>query len=317
MPYSSSKITVLMSVYNSEKYLAEAVDSILNQTFKDFEFLIINDGSTDLSLAILELYAQKDSRIRVVNNDRNLGLIASLNKGLALASCDFIARMDADDVCMPDRLALQYEFMQHNPAVSVCGTAFRCYEFHDKVLEFPETHDEILIAFLFCCAIAHPTVMYRKNKILEAGGYHENDIYAEDYGLWVRLLASKQAVFANLSQPLLRYRVHPTEPRKDYKETQINTTNRLRQYLLESLGVKAEIETVSMLEHNGKYTSQQVNRLEALLNSLDNLFKSNRGYSYFATKKREKLIKIRKKMKVNNLSSAIKKLFNRMFSNYL
>ncbi|ENJ6565101.1 TPA: glycosyltransferase family 2 protein [Proteus mirabilis] len=111
MKNNMPKITVLMSVYNDEKYLQESIDSILNQTFKEFEFLVINDGSTDNSLSILKENAKKDPRIKLIINEQNIGLIASLNKGLQLASCDLVARMDSDDIAVSTRLEAQYQFM--------------------------------------------------------------------------------------------------------------------------------------------------------------------------------------------------------------
>jgi len=114
------KVTVLMPVYNGEKYLNEAIDSILGQTFKDFKFLIINDGSTDGTADILKSY--KDSRIKVTNNEKNIGLTKSLNKGLKMAKSEYIARMDADDISLPTRLQKQVEFMDSHPKVGVCGT---------------------------------------------------------------------------------------------------------------------------------------------------------------------------------------------------
>ncbi|MCP8319033.1 MAG: glycosyltransferase, partial [Candidatus Methylarchaceae archaeon HK01B] len=116
----SPKITILMSVYNGEKYLREAIDSILNQTFKDFEFLIINDGSTDRTVEILRSY--HDSRIKIITNEKNMGLTKSLNKGLKIARSEYVARMDADDISYPRRLEVQYEYMKKNPDVGIVGS---------------------------------------------------------------------------------------------------------------------------------------------------------------------------------------------------
>ena len=113
------KVTVLMPVYNCEKYLRESIESILNQTFKDFEFLIINDGSSDKSAEIVESY--NDNRINFVQNEKNIGLAASLNRGLDIAKGEYIARMDADDISLPERLEKQVRFMETNPQIGICG----------------------------------------------------------------------------------------------------------------------------------------------------------------------------------------------------
>ena len=121
------KITVLMPVYNGEKYLRESVDSILNQTFTDFELLIINDGSTDSSMEILNSYS--DSRIRIVTNEVNLRLIKTLNKGIDLATGEYIARMDCDDIADPKRLEIQLQYMEKHPDVAVCGTGVKAVSY--------------------------------------------------------------------------------------------------------------------------------------------------------------------------------------------
>jgi len=115
------KVSIVMSVYNAQKYLDEAIESILNQTYSNFEFIIINDGSTDKSLEIIENYAKKDSRIIVINRE-NKGLIYSLNEGIRKANGKYIARMDADDISLPQRLEKQVEFMEKNKNIGICGT---------------------------------------------------------------------------------------------------------------------------------------------------------------------------------------------------
>ncbi len=119
------KVTVLMPVYNAEKYLKTAIESILKQTFSDFELLIINDGSTDGSEEIIRSF--NDKRIRLFNNEQNLGIIKTLNKGLNLAKGEYIIRMDADDISLPDRLELQVKYMEENPGIGISGTQARIF----------------------------------------------------------------------------------------------------------------------------------------------------------------------------------------------
>ncbi|MDD4353774.1 MAG: glycosyltransferase family A protein, partial [Candidatus Nanoarchaeia archaeon] len=116
------RISVIMSAYNTERYIAEAIESILNQTFKDFEFIIIDDGSTDDSLKIIKRYVKKDRRIKLIHNKKNIGLTKSLNKGLKIAKGQYIARMDADDISLPQRFQIQYDFLEKNKDIFLIGT---------------------------------------------------------------------------------------------------------------------------------------------------------------------------------------------------
>jgi len=182
------KVTVLMPVYNGERYLNEAVDSILGQTFTDFEFLIIDDASTDKTPEILRSY--DDPRIRVVTNEENLGLSKSLNKGLALARGEFIARMDADDVSYPYRLQVQHEFMTQHPGAGVIGSWAEYIDRKGEIVHryrapiFPE-ENYFYLHFQNC--IVHSSVMFRKDVVISNNGYDESIDKAQDFELWNRL----------------------------------------------------------------------------------------------------------------------------------
>lgn len=201
------KVTVLMSVYNGEKYLREAVDSILNQTFKDFEFLIINDGSTDKTLDILQSY--KDPRIRIVNNKKNIGLTKSLNKGLKIAKGEYIARMDADDVSLPKRLQFQVNLMNKNKDTVLCGTNTLSINETGEKISGPWWQDSLLPMewqILLSNPIAHPTAMIRKNFIInQFQPIYRTIVNAEDYDLWCRLVL--RGKIERLNKVLLFYRL--------------------------------------------------------------------------------------------------------------
>lgn len=202
---SNPKVTVLMSVYNGEKYLKEAIDSIISQTFTDFEFLIIDDASTDRTPEMLRSYG--DSRIKIITNEENLGLTKSLNKGLALARGKYIARMDADDISHPKRLEKQANYLDENPEIGILGTNVQYIDESGKyheILQRPEKDALIKWALCFFNPIAHPTVMMQLYLIKEINGYDENIIYAQDYDLWVRL--SSKSAFWNLQDILLYLR---------------------------------------------------------------------------------------------------------------
>jgi glycosyltransferase involved in cell wall biosynthesis len=194
-------ITVLMPVYNADRYLREAMDSILNQTFGDFEFLIIDDGSTDSSAAIVQSYS--DPRIRFVRNEKNLGITATLNKGIHLASCELIARMDADDISYPDRLAKQYHFFEKHPNCVLLSNAVRYISADGKkTRNVYFNNDFIYYDLIFTCKINHSVVMYKKSVLLNEGGYLLP--YAEDFNLWWRI--SRRYEFFHDNEILLDYR---------------------------------------------------------------------------------------------------------------
>lgn len=220
MPASDAKLTVLMPVYNAEKYLREAIDSVLSQTHREFEFLIVDDGSTDGSADILKSYT--DPRIRTVRQ-KNGGVSAALNTGLAHASGDLIARFDADDICYPERLALQYAFMTSHPDYVLAGSDA---DYMDKDGNFIFTfanpgHDdaEIRAAALHQCPFIHSTVIYRSNVVRGLGGYEVKAHTFEDYFLWTKLL--KKGKVHNFKQPLVKVRFNPesvTVDARDYNK---------------------------------------------------------------------------------------------------
>ncbi|MBU1160254.1 MAG: glycosyltransferase [Patescibacteria group bacterium] len=204
---SSPKITVLMPVYNCEKYLNEAIDSILNQTFKDFEFLIINDGSIDKSLEIIKKY--KDNRIKIINNEKNLGIVKTLNRGLKLASGKYIARMDADDISMPERFEKQIEFLEKNTDIVLVGTAFNVINENGKLIEkriLPTSPEEIKKKLIKANILCHPSVMFIKKICSQIGLYDENWQYVEDYDFYFRV--ANKFKMANLKQVLFSWRVN-------------------------------------------------------------------------------------------------------------
>jgi glycosyltransferase involved in cell wall biosynthesis len=200
------RITVLMSVYNSECYLNEAIDSILTQTFTDFEFLIIDYASTDNTPDILRSY--HDPRITIITNEENLGLTRSLNNGLAVAQGDYIARMDADDISLPERLDEQVQFMDNNPHICVCGSWVEIIgQNAGDIWRYPTSHDEIACRHLFECSIAHPSVILNR-KYLNENQIHYNNTFkkSQDYELWVRI--SRTYALANIGKVLLKLRIH-------------------------------------------------------------------------------------------------------------
>ncbi|MGR3292444.1 MAG: glycosyltransferase [Candidatus Scalindua sp.] len=201
------KISVVMSVYNGEKYLREAVESILNQTFSDFEFLIMDDCSIDGTPKILNDYQQKDKRIKVIKNDRNMGLTRSLNMAIKQSSGNYIARMDADDIAIKERLEKQVDFMERNPDVVLLGTSFYEIDKHGKELScklFPTTDRDIRKMLIKFNPFCHASVVMRHSAFDKVGMYDESILKTQDYDLWFRLASVGKV--ANLSDILMRRR---------------------------------------------------------------------------------------------------------------
>jgi glycosyltransferase involved in cell wall biosynthesis len=203
-------VSVVMSVFNGDRFLREALDSMLAQSFTNFEFLVINDGSTDASGITLEEYRGFDSRIQVFHQE-NKGLVESLNLGCALAEGKYIARMDADDISVVDRLQRQVAFLEHHPEVAAVGGAVEVIDATGKhvLLAYQPVHDrDIRVALLQRNVFWHPTMMIRRDVVISLGCYREIPD-AEDYDLWLRMSESFQ--LANLGHVLLKYRSHPEQ----------------------------------------------------------------------------------------------------------
>jgi len=204
-------VSVLMPVYNAERYVAEAVESILAQTYTDFEFLIIDDGSTDRTPKILKRYAEQDPRIHLVSRP-NRGLVPTLNEGLLLARGEFIARMDADDVALSDRFEVQVAYLREHPEVVCLGSKVQCIDEAGRFLyEGSHAMDHEAIEELVLtgsCPLNHPSVMMRRAAVMAVGGYDPQMKHAEDLDLFLRLGEFGRLV--NLPRTVLKYRVHPS-----------------------------------------------------------------------------------------------------------
>lgn len=226
-------ISVVLPVYNCELYIQQAIESILNQTFVDFEFIIIDDCSTDNTLQLCNLFT--DERIIIIEKDKNSGYTNSLNYGLSIAKGKYIARMDGDDICMPERFEKQVLFLEANLDIILCGTSYAVIG-EKGIYVLPETHEEIKIKLLSGNCIVHPSVMFRKD-ILVANNLMYDVLMepAEDYDLWVRL--SSIGKLHNLQECLVHYRVHDGQVSAIRNKKQIQVANQVRLKLLQLLGV--------------------------------------------------------------------------------
>jgi glycosyltransferase involved in cell wall biosynthesis len=203
---SRPQISIVMSVYNSRRFIDQAVESVLEQSFEDFEFIIIDDGSSDDSMDIVRSYG--DERIRIIENEGNLGLTASLNRGIESARGDYIARIDADDVWVNYKLDVQIDYMKINPGVGVCGTLANIIDEKGEIIRktnFPARHKAIIWSMIFVNPISHSSVM-AKTELTKKNRYNENIKKSQDYELWSRL--SPQTRINNIPERLVSLRRH-------------------------------------------------------------------------------------------------------------
>lgn len=195
-------VSIVMAVYNGQEYLQETIDSILRQNYENIELIIVDDCSTDESWKILK--SNSDNRIILLRNEKNMRLAYSLNKAIAIAKGKYIARMDADDICLKDRLDLQVAYLEKHTDVDVLGGNYRSFGATNKKSDYQELHDWIKTGLIFENTVCHPAVMFRKEAIDE--WYDQNFVASQDYDLWTRLISSHK--FHNLKQELIMYRVH-------------------------------------------------------------------------------------------------------------
>jgi len=237
------KISVNMIVYNGEEFLEEAICSILNQSFTDFEFIIVDDASTDNTANILTQFASKDSRIHIITNKENSGRPISRNKALHAAQAPYIIVMDADDWAYPELFAIQYKFMEDNPQVSLCGCSMEIYETGELLyVNIPTSNVEIRTALPWQNFLTHSAMIMRKKHIFKhVQGYDESFACAQDHALWARLWEHDDIVFANHSDALVRYRMHPNTSRLEYYEKQIENSCKIMYRMQKQLSIRERL----------------------------------------------------------------------------
>jgi len=220
-----------MPVYNAGRFLRECLDSILAQTRADFELIVCDDASCDDSTAILAEYAERDPRVRVLRNERNQGIARTRNRLLESLpdDCGYIALMDADDVCLPDRLERQLAFLESHPEVGGVGSALEIIDENSQVTGFrgyPTSPAEIRRIMPFRDVLAQPTMMMRRSAVDEIGAYNPECVCCSDYEYWLRMLEKYD--FANLPEPVLRYRMSSTQLKQSKLKLTLRTTLKLQ-----------------------------------------------------------------------------------------
>jgi glycosyltransferase involved in cell wall biosynthesis len=201
--FESKKVTILMAAYNADKHLEETLESISNQSYEDFNLLVVDDGSNDNTLKILEAY--DDPRLYILINEKNEHLVASLNRGLEVVKSEYIMRMDADDIMVPERIEKQISYMDANPAIDICGTYLKYFGKRDEVIKLPTEDDEIKANLPFHSIMPHATVVYRKKHLDQHKiRYSPQYIHMEDIDLWSRIFSFTR--FAIIPETLYLYR---------------------------------------------------------------------------------------------------------------
>lgn len=232
-----AKVTVLMPTYNVAPYVKEAIESVLQQTYSDLELLVIDDDSTDGTLDVVS--AIEDPRIRIVRNERNLGLADNLNRGLSLITTEYVARMDGDDIALPNWLEKEMAYLEAHPEVGVCGGGGERFGAVSSIISFPEEHENIAVNMLFQCTIIVPA--FRMSLYHEHGLRYRSDAFpAEDYRFWSDALCVTR--LHNIGETLFRYRMHPSQICSSRKEEQNGKVNEVRKRML------AHIEGLSASE---------------------------------------------------------------------
>lgn len=274
-------VSVLMPVYNAEKYLNEAIESILNQTFADFELVIINDGSTDRSEEIILRY--QDARIRYFKNEVNLKLIKTLNRGLELVAGKYIARMDADDISELNRLQVQFEFMEANPEVGIVGTGFINFKGESTEISrvmYKPTHDEICFNQLYQIHLSHGTCMIRAEVLrLNSLNFSLEFEHAEDFELFTRM--SSFTKLANIQAYLYRVRHHEQEVSKLFATIQTQNSYRLIKRGFEKIGYLITDDEISDFVFLNQYEYESIAATsDELQLFLEELVLQNRNTEY-------------------------------------
>ncbi|TDE46047.1 glycosyltransferase family 2 protein [Flavobacterium rhamnosiphilum] len=306
------KITVLMPVYNCELYIKEAVDSILSQTFDDFEFLIIDDASTDKTVGIIKTY--NDSRIKLIEKIVNTGYTNSLNYGLTIAHGEYIARMDGDDISLPTRFEKQVNFLDANTEVVVCGTLYSIIG-SGKVVKYPEAHEQIKLGMLKENCIVHPSVMMRKQLLDEFSIIYDiTKEPAEDYDMWVQLISLGK--FYNIQEALLNYRFHEFQVsvKRTDQQKKVAIDTRLKLLIGRCDGIKLEEEEVlrKILANELLY---DFNEIEIFNKAKQKIIKSNALFFFEPNELHKYFFQLEKKI-VKNYFLSRKKFTHRVYLDY-
>ena len=253
-------ISVIMPAYNVEDYIKEAIDSILKQTYGDFEFIIINDGSTDKTEEIIQAY--NDPRIVYIKNEKRMNITDATNRGLEYARGRYIAMMDSDDISLPDRFEKQIKFMQSNPDIDVCGTYIENFGDRDDIMVYPQNHNDIAVKFLFYSSIPHSAIL-AKREFYEDIKYENEYNRAQDYALWVR--GFRKYRYANIPEVLYLYRRYDKENKESQKA---EMAIKVKELMLSYMGDIFDREDAVVLSEIADYRYIDIDRIADTYNKI-------------------------------------------------
>ncbi len=233
------KLSVIMSIYNGEKYLREAIQSILDQTFSNFEFIILDDGSNDDGRGLEVARSFADPRIRVLDNETNKGISYSLNYLIREAKGEYVANLDQDDISLPERFEKQVKFLDDHPDVSICGTWADVFGDRNEIWKTPVSHEKIKASLFLNMIVCHPSLMIRKSPVIEKDIRYEDDYKsAEDYSFLVNTVVEAELKVGNVPEVLVRHRRHFQQDSVTRRKIQIEYHKKLLDKQLDKLGLK-------------------------------------------------------------------------------
>lgn len=260
------KVSVIMAVFNGERFIKSTIESILQQDYPNFELIIVDDCSNDRTVDIILSY--QDKRIILLQNKKNMRLAYSLNKAITKSSGYYIARMDADDICTKERFSKQVEYMENNPTVSVLGGYAKQFGAAHKILKYPVEHEAIKVELLFSNPMCHPAVMFRKDSIAE--WYNSQITAGQDYELWSRLIW--KARFHNLEDTLLFYRIHNGQTKNVLGKSQKEGVIYALQNLLHAIGTYSNDDVTTLSIGGNRNSGKSVDELKKIANLYDRIF---------------------------------------------
>lgn len=298
-----SKISVIMPAYNAEKYIGEAIESILNQSFTDFEFIIVNDGSTDNTKDIILSYS--DPRVVYLENEKNSGIVVTLNKGIDNATGEYIARMDSDDISLPTRFEKQIDFMENHPEIGVLGTAIKTFgeDIQGQIINFNTAPNRLKADLLFSTNIAHPSVMLRKSVIDEYNIRYDLE-YAgvEDFLMWWNL--SQKTQIATLSEVLLNYRIHKSQiTHVKGEKHRVLIEKMLTRRLSDMHYTPTTQGRIALLQYClADYNKFSLDTLRDFIDILSDIIKQNKSTTFFDTKSLQTVCSLAVMYSVNQIN---------------
>lgn len=292
MSVEQSLVSCIMANYNTEaKLLHVAIQSILNQTYDNFELIIVDDCSTNDSYQILLDYQKLDTRIKIFRNEKNRGLPYSLNKGISMANGEYIARMDTDDISLETRFQKQVEYFNKNPHIDICGTFVKQIGIRNTVLSVPFTKaQECKCQLLFSSCLYHPTVMIRSQFLNQYKlNYNEDYLCAQDYDLWVR--CSVYGEIGVLDRVLLLYRVHSNQISSKKIRKQQEYSIEICKRMLKNVGIQEMLDEMIILFLGYERISEdKVLRLKIFI---EQIIEANEDSGYFSKRHIERILSYR------------------------